>query len=176
VTQQQARLGIALFLTSESVFFLMLILAFIIFRDVSVKEAAGTLSLPWASIYTVCLLGSGLTVWQADRVASRPAGGSPRRWLMGTILLGAVFLVGQGAEYLRLFDRGVTVSQSLFGTTFFTLTAIHGLHVLIGLLLLVTTLWITRPQVVLRMVAAFWLFVSGVWIVIFSVVYLWTFL
>jgi heme/copper-type cytochrome/quinol oxidase subunit 3 len=176
VTQQQARLGIALFLASESVFFLMLILAFIIFRGVSVKEAAGTLSLPWASAYTVCLLGSGLTAWQADRVASRPAGGSPRLWLVGTILLGAVFLLGQGAEYLRLLHRGVRVSQSLFGTTFFTLTAIHGIHVLIGLLLLLTMLWITRPVVAIQMVAAFWLFVGGVWIVIFSVVYLWTFL
>jgi len=68
------------------------------------------------------------------------------------------------------------MSESLFGTTLFTLTGIHGLHVLIGIALLATMLSTARPAVEIEMVAAFWVFVGGVWIVIFSVVYLWTFL
>jgi cytochrome c oxidase subunit I len=176
MTQDPAKLGMALFLTSESVFFLMLILAFIIFRGVSLREAAETLSLPWASFCTACSLGSGFAMWQADRVASRPAGGSPRLSLMGAMLLGALFLLGQESEYLRLANRGVTIGQSLFGTTFFTLTGIHGLHVLIGILWVGLMLSTPMPDVAVSMVAAFWLFISGVWIVIFSVVFLWTFL
>jgi cytochrome c oxidase subunit 3 len=169
--RQAARLGMALFFVSESVFFFMLLLAFIIFRGVSVKMAAETLNLPLTSAYTICLVASGLTVWRA----ARPDWGGSRLWLAGTILLGSVFLLGQGSECLRVLRHGVTVSQSLFGTTFFTLAAIHGTHVLVGILLLVGMLRIADAEVV-RTVASFWLFVAGVWIVIFSVVYLWTFL
>lgn len=176
VTAQQARLGMGLFLASESVFFLMLIVAFVIFRDVSVKEAASTLNFPFAAVYTACVLGSGLTVRQASRVAERTGGGSPRFWLGATALLGSVFLFGQGSEYLRLSHRGVSMSQSLFGTTLFTLTGIHGLHILIGIVLLATMIWIPRGGQAVQTVAAFWLFICAVWMVIFSVVYIWTFL
>ncbi len=169
--RQPAKLGMALFFVSESVFFFILLLAFVVFRGVSVKMAAETLNLPLTSAYTCCLAASCLTVWRAPR----PDCGGSRLWLAGTILLGSVFLVGQGGEYLRLLRHGVTVSQGLFGTTFFTLTAIHGSHVLVGILLLVGILRSTNAEVV-QTVASFWLFVAGVWIVIFSVVYLWTFL
>jgi cytochrome c oxidase subunit III len=175
VTRQQAKLGMGLFLASESVFFFMLIVAFVIFRDGSVQEAAKTLNFPFTAVVTACLLCSGLTVWQGVRVAARPAG-SPRVWFAATALLGSVFLLGQGSEYLNLLHRGVSISRSLFGTTFFTLTGIHGLHVLIGIGLLATTLWTRRTGPGVRMVAAFWLFVGGVWMVIFSVVYIGTFL
>ena len=47
--------------------------------------------------------------------------------------MGAVFLVGQGFEYARLLDSGIAPRTGLFGTTFFTLTGLHGLHVLVGL-------------------------------------------
>ena len=175
MTQQQAKLGMGLFLASESVFFLMLIVAFVIFRDVTLKEAATTLNFPFAAACTACLFMSDLTVWQGVRVAERKDG-SPRVWLAATALLGLLFLSGQGAEYLSLSHRGVSMSESLFGTTLFTLTGIHGLHVLIGIALLATMLSTARPAVEIEMVAAFWVFVGGVWIVIFSVVYLWTFL
>ena len=51
-------------------------------------------------------------------------------------MLGAVFLVNQAAEYVGLLRRGVTISSSLFGSTFFTVTGFHGLHVFAGLVAL----------------------------------------
>jgi Heme/copper-type cytochrome/quinol oxidase, subunit 3 len=48
-----------------------------------------------------------------------------------TILLGGIFLVGQGTEYWKLFQTGVDLSTNMFSTTFFTLLAFHGLHVLL---------------------------------------------
>lgn len=182
--QQQAKLGMTLFVISESVFFFMLIMAFVIFRNQSVHLAAETLNLPLTSAYTVCLLASGFTLWRATRITGRQDGGSQRLWLAGTILLGSMFLLGQGSQYLRLLQVGVTVNQGLFGTTFFTLTSIHGFHVLIGIGLLLVMLPITnaggttpaRRALAIQTVAFFWHFVGGLWIVIFSVVYLGTFL
>ena len=52
-----------------------------------------------------------------------------KAWLAATIVLGGVFIVGQGMEYWSLFQSGVTVGLDLFATTFFTLTGFHGLHV-----------------------------------------------
>ena len=62
-------------------------------------------------------------------------------WLALTILLGGIFLVGQGTEYWKLFQTGVDLSTNLFSTTFFTLTGFHGLHVLLGLIALLIFLW-----------------------------------
>jgi cytochrome c oxidase subunit 3 len=63
--------------------------------------------------------------------------------------------------------HGVTMSQGLFGTTFFTLAGIHGLHVAIGLALLLAL----RRSVASAM---FWQFVVAAWMVIFAVVYIWS--
>ena len=92
---------------------------------------------------------------------------------MPTIVLGAVFVIGQGVEYTRLLRSGITISEGLFGTTFFTLTGIHGVHVLFGLVLLGA---VSGRKLAIQSAAMFWYFVAAVWTVVFSVVYLWTFL
>src|SRR5438034_11626381 len=68
--------------------------------------------------------------------------GSMLGWLAFTVVLGGVFLVGQGTEYWKLFKTGVDVSTNLFATTLFTLTGFHGLHVLLGLIALLIFLWL----------------------------------
>jgi cytochrome c oxidase subunit III len=182
--QPSARLGITLLMISESIFFFMLVLAFVVFRTRSVADASQALSLPLASISTSCLLVSSFTVWRAARISAGAGDANPRIWLVSTALLGALFLVGQGSEYLRLMNRGVTLSGSLFGTTFFTLTGAQALHVVAGILLLLGLLrslgssapLSTGPAQSVQTVAAFWHFVAAVWVVIFLVVYLGTFL
>jgi heme/copper-type cytochrome/quinol oxidase subunit 3 len=166
--RQRARLGMAMFLLSEAVFFFMLIAAFVYFRTASIAAAAANLNLGTTAIYTVCLMASSFTMWRASATGLRG-------WLFGTILLGAAFLFGQGSEYQRLFHQKITISESLFGTTFFTLTGLHGLHVLVGLVLLAILLGLER-RVVVETVALYWYFVDVVWIAIFAIVYLWTFL
>ena len=104
-------------------------------------------------------------------------------WLGLTISLGAIFLIGQGAEYYNLIHRDISISSNLFGTTFFTLTGFHGLHVLTGLLLLTVMLALAlfgrkdEPrESALGAIGYYWHFVDAVWVVIFTVVYLWAFL
>ena len=102
-----------------------------------------------------------------------------RSWLGATIILGAIFMFGQGREYLGLYHENVTVSRNVFGSSFFTLTGFHGLHVILGLIaLLIFLAWpfsdSQRPQEsAVRTIALYWHFVDWVWVVIFSVVYLW---
>lgn len=177
--RHRAKLGMAMFLLVEAVFFFMLILAFVYFRAESIRTAAASLNPGVTAIYTACLIASSFTMWRAKTSAGLAQSGT-RLWLGLTIALGSAFLLGQGSEYLRLLRQGITISQGLFGTTFFTLTGIHGLHVLAGILLLAIMLGLTanrgeRESVAVETVAMYWYFVDAAWIVIFSIVYLWTF-
>jgi heme/copper-type cytochrome/quinol oxidase subunit 3 len=154
---QRGQLGMAMFLLSEAVFFFLLILAFVYFRS----AGAGNLNLEAGAIDTALLLASAFSMWRAT-VGSRA-------WLPITVFLGAVFLVGQGIQYLHLIRDGVTISQGLFGTTFFTLAGAHGLHVLIGLVALAIV-----PSTAIRTMALYWYFFAGVWLAIFLVAYVWS--
>jgi heme/copper-type cytochrome/quinol oxidase subunit 3 len=154
MTGQRGQLGMAMFLLSEAVFFFLLILAFVYFRTAGV----GNLNLEAGTLDTAVLLASVFSMWRATA--------GDRRWLAVTIGLGAAFLIGQGFQYLRLVRDGVTISQGLFGTTFFTLAGAHGLHVLIGLVALALV-----PSTAIRAMALYWYFFAGVWLVIFLVAY-----
>ena len=148
----RAELGMAMFLISDAVFFFLLLLAFVYFR----AAGAAKLNLTAGALDTACLLASSFTVWRS------------RRWLGITIGLGLAFLIGQGIQYLRLIRDGVTISQGLFGTTFFTLAGMHGLQVLIGLVALAIV-----PFTAIRPVAMYWAFMAIVWLVIFVAAYIW---
>jgi len=182
--RHRARLGMALFLLTEAVFFFMLILAFVYFRPDSVSTASARLK-PWVTaIYTICLLASGLTMWRASAVAAagRERAAGVRVWLGLTIALGSIFLIGQGGEYARLIRAGITMSQGLFGTTFFTLTGFHGLDLLLAIVLLIAMMVLAaapvneRYGIAVSALAMYWYFLNAVWIAIFSIVYVWSFL
>jgi heme/copper-type cytochrome/quinol oxidase subunit 3 len=103
-----------------------------------------------------------------------------KAWLIATIVLGGIFIVGQGLEYWGLFQSGVTVGLDLFATTFFTLTGFHGLHVSFGLLALLVVLGVALVSNLkngrfpaLGAVGYYWHFVDVVWVFVFSIVYLW---
>src|SRR5581483_10048981 len=93
---------------------------------------------------SVFLLASSFTLWLAEQGFKQKNRAKTLSWLVITITLGAVFLIGQANEYLELFRRGVNVSTNLFASSFFTLTGFHGLHVFIGLIALLITLWLLR--------------------------------
>jgi cytochrome c oxidase subunit III len=172
--RRPTQLGMAMFLLAEAVFFFLLILAFVYFRETSAEPAARTLNLKIAAFSTAFLLASAFSMWRAARSAN-----GARLWLGITILLGAAFLAGQSSQLLHLIDSGITMSQGLFGTTFFTLTGLHGLHILIGLIVLATVLSFTASEqqsAAVQTVALYWYFLDLVWLTIFVVAYLWTFL
>ncbi len=154
MTRRRTELGMAMFLIAEAVFFFLLILAFVYFRT----PGAGKLNLGAGVLDTACLLASIFTIWRATA--------GSRLWLAATILFGTIFLAGQGVQYLHLMRDGVTISQGLFGTTFFTLAGVHGLHVFAGLIALAIV-----PVTAIRTMALYWYFVAGVGLAIFLVAY-----
>ena len=176
------KLAMVLFLLSEGTFFVFLIIGYVYYHSISNTGvmAAKVLDPVKAGIYTVFLLSSSFTVWRAEQNLRHGNRRGFRVWLLVTILLGAVFLVGQGREYLRLYAEDVTINRNIFGTSFFTLTGFHGLHVLLGLIAL-SVLWVLawrgefdeKHSSAVEAVALYWHFVDWVWVVIFSVIYLW---
>ncbi len=102
-----------------------------------------------------------------------------KAWLGGTVLLGGIFMVGQGLEYWGLFKSGLQVGTNLFTTTFFTLTGFHGIHVCVGLIALLVVLGLalagdfkTRRSPALAAIGLYWHFVDVVWVLVLCVVYI----
>jgi len=175
IVQDRTLLGVAIFIASESVFFLAIVLAYIAYRDAGLATAKASLDIGRTAVFSVALFASSATMALAT-------GARSGRWLAATIALGAIFLVGQGSEYARLLSEGIGPGSSLFGTTFFTLTGLHGLHVLAGLVALAALFSANRRRaaalhpVAWEAVALYWHFVDAVWVVVFSVVYIGTLL
>src|SRR5262249_40655327 len=127
--------GMLAFIFSEAGFFMTLLLAYLFFY---VHPQPGPtpkeLDVPRTLVFSVCLFASSLTVWRCEVAMGKRQRSRMLGWLALTIVLGGIFLIGQGTEYWKLFQTGVDVSTNLFSTTFFTLTGFHGLHVLLGLI------------------------------------------
>jgi cytochrome c oxidase subunit 1/cytochrome c oxidase subunit I+III len=169
------------FIVSEGFFFLMLVIAYLYYGRAggSGPTAAGSLNVGRTALFTICLFASSITIWRAELGFKRKDRAAMNRWLVATIVLGAIFVIGQATEYWGMFERGVTVNTNLFASSFFTLTGFHGLHVCVGLIALLIVLGLTRrgeardfQLPALATVGLYWHFVDGVWVVVFSVVYL----
>ena len=175
IGQDRTLLGVAIFIASESVFFLAVVLAYVAYRDAGLATAKANLDVSRTAIFSVALFASSGTVALAGR-ARGP------KWLAATMVLGTLFLIGQGSEYARLLSERIGPGSALFGTTFFTLTGLHGLHLVAGLVALAALFTAhlrsakaVRP-VAWEAVGLYWHFVDAVWVVVFSVVYLGTLL
>ncbi|HEX6607526.1 MAG TPA: cytochrome c oxidase subunit 3 [Chloroflexia bacterium] len=179
------QLAVALFIVSEVVFFAMLIIAYIFYRD-SPAVAGGptakrSLDIALTTLFSICLFASSGTIWFADRSLARGNEKGVRLWLGATIVLGAIFIGGQGYEYSKLLSEDITLNTNLFGTTFYTLTGFHGLHVTAGLIALIILFVLALTgqfrnvthNSAMAAISLYWHFVDVVWVVVFSVVYIW---
>ncbi len=177
-------LGTFAFISSEVVFFGALIVAYLLGRNVTGGgPGPDALNIPRTALFSLALFASSGTMWFADRRLAGGDLGGFRLWLLATIALGAIFLFGQVTEYGYLFAEGIRIGTNLFTSGFFTLTGFHGFHVLVGLIALSLLAWLAFAGSIRRDrrtavegVAVYWHFVDGVWVVIFSLVYLWNLL
>lgn len=174
------KIGILLFLCSEVAFFSTLIVAYILYMGTDTSgPTPEILSLPLVIVNSICLLSSSVTVVFAHRSLVRGATAAFGLWTLATVTLGALFLVGTGLEWYGLIeDHGLTISRNLFGSTFYTLIGFHGFHVTIGLICLTVMMLlgvfgrVTQTNAEgFEIVSWYWHFVDGVWIVIFTLVY-----
>ncbi len=167
---ESAKVLVWCFIASESVFFVLLVLAFLALPPGASggPTAAGALDPLRTGLYSVALFASSFTlVWgERGRGGRRLAAG-----LAVTAALGIVFLAFQGREWANLLAHGVTVRANTFGTTFYTLTGFHGLHVALGIVILAVVWRGARPGGV-ETAAVFWHMVDLVWVVMFPIIYL----
>ena len=176
----KGRVGMSALIAGESAIFTIFVVAYLFYlgKSLTGPKPADVLEVP--VIGTICLLSSSLTIWRAERAIEGDRMRSFAAWLGTTIALAITFLIGTASEWRKLiFEDGLTIRTNLFGTTFFSLVGLHATHVVIGLALLSTVLlfsllgWVdSRQSERFGAVALYWHFVDGVWVVVFSVVYL----
>jgi len=178
---EKDKLGVWLFLGGEVVLFSSLILILIVFR-VSYADLYGSfrdhLSIPLVGLNTFILIISSYLVVRALQAIRGGSQRGLRLYLLGVMLLGAIFLSGQAIEWAQLFKEGLSLN-SLFGTPFFVVTGIHGSHVLIGIawasFVQIQSLdgaFSERNTLGVEVFGLYWHFVDIVWIVLFSLIYL----
>lgn len=173
------KLGMWLFLGSEVMFFGGLIAAFLSYKVNSPSPEAALLDVGLVGINTFVLLASSLTVVSALARVERGDTAGMNLFLLVTIGLGVAFLSGQAYEFVSLYRDGVTLSSSVFGSSFFTLTGFHGLHVLVGVVWALSTFlrgmrgaYSRHDFAGVEVFGLYWHFVDVVWIVLFTVIYL----
>lgn len=173
------KLGMWFFLASEVMFFGGLIATFTHYKLNHPAPEAAALDVVLVGINTLVLLTSSFTVVRALAAIQEGRRGAFLTYLGLTIALGTAFLSGQGYEFVSLYRDGITLTSTLFGSSFFTLTGFHGLHVLVGVIWAVVTLlrgargrFSPTDFMGVEIFGLYWHFVDVVWIVLFTVIYL----
>ncbi len=169
------------FLGSECLLFGGLISTYLIYRS---RFAAGPapgdiFDIPFTSVSSFVLLMSSLTMVLALSALQRGDIRNNRLWLLTTALLGSLFIGGQVYEFTTFLREGLGYTTSPFSSAFFTLTGFHGVHVSVGIVMLMS-LYVSSLRGNLRresaetveIVGLYWHFVDVVWILIFTVIYL----
>ncbi len=174
-------LGVLVFLIAESMIFLGLFAAYSTFRLVAESwPPVGTphLEVLLPGINTLVLISSSFVIHKADVAVKKDNVPGLRLWFLATIALGVIFLAGQVYEYTHL-EFGL--KSNLYASTFYVLTGFHGLHVLVGVLLMVGVLWRTRKpdhyssqsHFGVEATELYWHFVDVIWILLFLLLYIW---
>ncbi|MFK7871954.1 MAG: heme-copper oxidase subunit III [Oligoflexales bacterium] len=178
-----AKLGIWLFLLSEVMLFGGLFSAYILLRvgaDVW-PEGVEVLNVPIATVNTLVLIISSVTVVLGWAALVEKNFKLYRIYMIVTLLCGVAFMINKSIEYASKFSHGISPATDNFYGIYFTITGLHGLHVLGGMLALAwlawpgSKMWETDPERFTGRVECaglFWHLVDLVWIVVFPVLYL----
>ncbi|HYU26333.1 MAG TPA: cytochrome c oxidase subunit 3 [Thermoanaerobaculia bacterium] len=178
-----AKLGVWLFLASEVMLFGALFSSLILLRTGAPSWPRGweLLNVWAATLNTFVLISSSVTVvlaWSYLRLGDLKMG---RIYIGLTLLCAAIFMVVKGFEYTHEFREGNFPSKGNFFALYFTLTGLHGLHVLGGMIVFFyfltvgSKMWKTEPQRYtnrIEVVGLYWHFVDLVWIFLFPTLYL----
>jgi len=178
------KLGMWLFLSSEFLFFGALITNYMVYGNDTFGNTVvprEIYDIPFTSVSSFVLLMSSLTMVLAHHALAAGDQNGTKTWLLATAMLGSIFLGGQVFEFYEFIQvYGMTLTTNPASSAFFMLTGFHGLHVAIGVIMLLSLFGMARRQgglsekhgMNLELVGLYWHFVDIIWIVIFTVVYL----
>jgi cytochrome c oxidase subunit 3 len=181
-----------IFLASDCLFFGALISTYLIFkgnipnppyptdRIVNGEFFHGLLNIPLTSASTFVLLMSSVAMVLAVYGAQNNNLKMMKGWLLSTIVLGIAFLLFQVYEFRHFLHEGLGLGTNQFGASFYLMTGFHGVHVGIGVIILISLLFGSFRRNSLGKETGFhietaglyWHFVDIVWIIIFTIVYL----
>lgn len=186
VVQNGLRMGMILFIVSEVMFFFAFFWAFFHSSLSPIPEIGGVwppegidLVSPWEVplLNTVLLLSSGATVtWAHHAIVAGDR--SQGLWgILFTVILAIIFTALQGFEY---YTAPFTISDSVYGSTFYLTTGFHGFHVFIGTCFLVVCFirlynfhFTRQHHFGFEAAAWYWHFVDVVWLFLFITIYWW---
>ncbi|KXK18881.1 MAG: cytochrome c oxidase subunit III [Chloroflexi bacterium OLB15] len=176
------KFGMWLFLASEVILFTVLIATFLVWRVNNgelvhqVHEATGVFLV---SVNTFLLLASSFAMVMGLRQIQLNNTGGLIKWIGLTALLGAIFVGLQGVEYTILSNEGITIYSSEFGMRFYAPTAMHGAHVIFGVIWALYVVmnarrgkYSSKNNIGVEIFGLYWHFVDVVWILLFTVIYL----
>ena len=176
------KLAMWVFLGSECMLFGGLISTYLLYKD-RVPEGGivgrDVFDIPFTSISSFVLLMSSLTMVLALSAIQRADHRAFRTWIVTTALLGSTFIAGQVYEFTAFYREGLGFTTSVFSSAFYTLTGFHGVHVTVGIIMLLSLVAMLSKNRVhgdkgetVDIVGLYWHFVDIVWILIFTLVYL----
>ena len=175
------KLAMWAFLGSECLLFGALISTYLLYKGRSVNGPLpeDVYDIPFTSASSFILLMSSLTMVLALAAIQRGDAKRLRLWLLATATFGGLFIAGQVYEFTTFYREGLSISTNLFGSSFFVMTGFHGVHVTLGILMLLSLFAVSmrgglgpEKAEAVELTGLYWHFVDIVWIVIFTVVYL----
>ena len=177
------KLGIWLFLASEVMLFGALFSSYALLRmgADSWPNQASILNVPLATLNTVILISSSVTMVLAWAALKMQRLDRYRLYMGLTLLAGVGFLVVKSFEYREKFEHALYPSTNNFLGLYFTMTGVHAIHVLAGM---IVNAYFLGPGVAtfrtdpvrfvnrIEIAGIYWHFVDVVWIFLFPVLYL----
>jgi cytochrome c oxidase subunit III len=178
---QNGKLGIWLFLASEVMLFGALFSTYIILRSGSTEWPHGELNIWLGMINTFILIGSSVTMVMSWASLKLNDFKWHRYYLIATVVLAGIFLVNKYFEYADHFARGEGPAHNTFLAIYFTMTGLHGIHILGGMVVMGyllgpgVKLYRKNPEQFTNRIeytGLYWHFVDLVWIFLFPILYL----
>jgi cytochrome c oxidase subunit 3 len=176
--------GFLLFMVSDLVLFSSFIFAYLYLRNSGQgwpPPGGPHLDMALAALNSIVLFGSGATMHFALENWKHKNFMKFASWITTTMVLGTMFLIGQGIEYTKLIteDHATWGGSGIFGASFFTLTGMHGFHVFCGVIYLFVLLlqasagtYTFKKYTGLTLGTLYWHFVDVIWVLLFSIFYL----
>nr|AQQ72795.1 cytochrome c oxidase subunit 3 [Microthoracius praelongiceps] len=184
--QKGLKFGFTLFIVSEVMFFASFFSAMFYLSlspDISVGgmyPPMGISSLDYSLIpllNSIILLSSGISITWSHHSLMENNKPQTILGLFITMILGAMFLTIQIVEY---YNSSFSISDSVFGSVFFVSTGFHGIHVMVGLIFISTSIYLIYKNKMtsvnhqlFEMSAWYWHFVDVVWMFLFIILYWW---
>lgn len=178
----RGKVGMWLFLVSDALTFGALLASYGAMRwgDPNWPVPGHILNIPLTALNTFILICSSVTMVKALSAVRHGDIAGLKKFLLGTIAGGAIFLGVQAYEWTHLIHHsGLTLKKDLFSATFFAITGFHGFHVFCGVIYLLVIFWQSCRGIYtaennerVEIAGLYWHFVDLVWILVFTFVYL----